>query len=438
MTDRSDVQWEDWVRAATDPDLAIGKPEALSGLTVLDLSRANIGGLMCSSILSEFGAEVIRVEPPEGDPARHFSPYGQMHRGVGLGYLAEARNKHHITLRLESPEGQRLFRGLLRQADVVIETFSPGSLRGWGLDYAQLRPAHPRLVWASLSTYGQVGPKAGSPMADYDVTDQALSGLTYFNGERQTTDEPCHWQVPTRAGPWLAWYVGGVWAAFGILSALLYRDVCGEGQLVDISPAEGLARFLDFNMTWYHAAGKIRERIGSLDATVFPYTFVRCKDGYAFLAAFSDASFARLAHIIGRPELADDPRFDSLTKRTTLEAASMLVSELEAWSTQFTAGEILDKVQSDPGTAPVVTGRVNTPLEAFREENWWVRGALRRIHDPIYGEVVVQGPPWKMSETPPRLKWLCRPVGHDNEYIYLRYLGLAAGQLQALQARGVI
>jgi crotonobetainyl-CoA:carnitine CoA-transferase CaiB-like acyl-CoA transferase len=273
---------------------------------VLDLSRANIGGLVCSSILSEFGAEVIRVEPPEGDPARHFTPFGAHLNGVGLGYLVEARNKHHITLQLESPEGQ------------------------------------------------------------------------------------------------------------------------------------GLARFLDFNLTWYHAAARIRERIGSLDATVFPYTFVRCRDGYAFLAAFGDASFARLARIMNRLELATDPRFDTLAKRTSLDTAAALVDELEAWSSQFTAQEILAKEQADPHGAPVVTGRVNTPLETFHEENWWARGALQRLSDPLYGEVVVQAPPWKMSETPPRLKWLCRPIGHDNERIYLRYLGLGRSKLRELQARGVI
>ena len=309
MIGTCDTTWEDWARAATDPALATSRPEALQRLVVLDLSRANIGGLVCSSILSEFGAEVIRVEPPEGDPARHFTPFGEHLNGVGLGYLVEARNKHHITLQLESPEGQSIFRGLVGHADVVIETFTPGTMDRWGIGYTQLGRANARLVWAGLSTYGQSGPRAASPMADYDITDQALSGLTYFNGERADPLEPRPYQVPTKAGPWLAWYAGGVWCAFGIMAALLFRDSSGEGQLVDVSPPEGLARFLDFNLTWYHAAGRIRERIGSLDATVFPYTFVRCKDGYAFLAAFSDASFARLARIMNRPELATDPRF---------------------------------------------------------------------------------------------------------------------------------
>jgi crotonobetainyl-CoA:carnitine CoA-transferase CaiB-like acyl-CoA transferase len=434
----TDRTWEEWAKSATDPAQATSKPEALDGLVVLDLSRANIGGMVCSSILSEFGAEVIRIEPPEGDPARHFSPYGRMHEGVGLGYLVEARNKHHITLRLETPEGQNILRRLIRHADVVVETFMPGTMERWGIGYSQLRQANPGVVWASLSTYGQFGPKAASPIADYDVTDQALSGLTYFNGERADPIEPQAHQVPTKAGSWLAWYVGGVWAAFGAVTALLFRGLSGEGQLVDVSPPEGLARFLDFNLTWYHAAGAIRERIGSLDATVFPYTFVRCKDGYTFLAGFSDASSARLARIMVRPELADDPRFDSVAKRTTLETAAELLVELEAWSTRFTAQEILERVQADPGTAPVVTGRVNTPLEAFREENWWARGALQRVVDPYYGEVVVQGPPWKMSETPPRLKWLCRPIGHDNEHVYLRYLGLGRSQVAELQAHGVV
>jgi crotonobetainyl-CoA:carnitine CoA-transferase CaiB-like acyl-CoA transferase len=127
-----------------------------------------------------------------------------------------------------------------------------------------------------------------------------------------------------------------------------------------------------------------------------------------------------------------------LAPETTLETAAALLVELEAWSTRYTAQEILNRVQADPGAAPVVTGRVNTPLETFQEENWWARGALQRVVDPLYGELVVQAPPWKMSETPPRLKWLCRPIGHDNEHIYLRYLGLGRSKVAELQARGVV
>jgi crotonobetainyl-CoA:carnitine CoA-transferase CaiB-like acyl-CoA transferase len=435
-TDGRDLTWAEWAQAATDPAGAIAKPEALAGLVVLDLSHANMGGLVASSILGEFGAEVIRIEPPEGDPARHFTPYGRMHRGVGLGYLVEARNKHHITLRLESPEGQAILRRLVRHADVLIETFPPGTMDQWGIGYTALNQINPRLIYTALSTFGQFGPKAASPMSSYDLTDQALSGLTYFNGEPADADDPQPYQVSTKAGPWLAWYVGGAWAAFGTSAALLHRGLSGEGQLVDVTPPEGLARFLDYNLAWYHASGRVRERIGSLDLIVFPYTFVRCQDGYAFLAAFSDASFARLARIMSRPELASDPRFDSLAGR--IDHAAVLVTELEEWSTQYTAQQILQLVQADPGTAPIVTGRVNTPSDTFNEDNWWVRGALQRVDDPLYGEVVVQGPTWKMSETPPRIKWLCRPVGYDNEHVYLRYLGLGRGSLAELQARGVI
>src|SRR2546423_589721 len=138
-----------------------------------------------------------------------------------------------------------------------------------------------------------ISPEFGPPgIRDSHLPAQALPGLPYMNGEMADPDTPAPSQVPPKAGPWLAWYVGGAWAAFGTAAALLVRGANGVGQLVDISPPEGVARFLDYNLNWYHAAGRTRERIGSLDLTVFPYTFVRCKDGYAFLAGFSDPSFA--------------------------------------------------------------------------------------------------------------------------------------------------
>lgn len=436
-------EWAAWIRAQTEPAKAFARPEALEDLLVLDASSGCMAGPFCSSILAEWGAEVLRIEPPGGDILRRFSPFGIEHKETGLAYLVEGRNKHHITCNLEGAEGRRLFRRLAARADVLVETFRPGRMDGWGIGYRQLSRTNPRLIYAAISTYGQFGPQAarsaGKP--DYDVADQALSGLVSITGEpAQDPQAPRPHEMPTRSGNWMAWYAGGAWAAFGILAALRHRRRTGEGQLVDVSPPEGLMRFLEDAVLYFDKAGVVRERLGLVDTSVSPYYFVRCKDGYQMIAGFSDVNFTGLTNIMGRPELRQDPRFDSFVKRIQNRVA--LHAEVKRWSQQYTSAEILAKVQEymlnkhGPGT--VATGRVNSPAETFLESHWWERGSLTRVDDPIYGELPMQGQPWKATGTPPRMKWACRPAGHDNAAVYLKYLGLGPGALAAYRKRGVI
>ncbi|MBI4573725.1 MAG: CoA transferase [candidate division NC10 bacterium] len=435
--------WLEWIRPRTEPAGAFAKPEALDDLVVLDASSGSLAGPFCSSILAEWGARVIRIEPPGGDVVRGFSPFGLEHNGTGLAYLVEGRNKLHITCNLEKAEGRRLLRRLAGKADVIIETYRPGQMDRWRIGYRQLRRANPCLVYAAITTYGQFGPKAvaNANQPDYDVADQALSGLVYITGEpAQDPVHPQPYETPTRSGNWMAWYAGGAWAAFGILTALSHRRRTGEGQLVDVSPPEGLMRFLEDMVLYYDKAGRIRERLGVVDNAVSLYNFVRCKDGYQMIAGFSDANFAGVTNIMERPELREDPRFDTSVKRAQNRLA--LHAEVEEWSRQYTSQEILAKVQDymlnkrGPGT--VATGRVNSPAETFQEEHWWVRGSLTTVDDPIYGELSMQGQPWKATGTPPRMKWACRPPGQDNQYVYLKYLGLDPSRLAAYRNKGVV
>ncbi|MEK7219816.1 MAG: CoA transferase [candidate division NC10 bacterium] len=436
-------EWGEWIRPQTEPASTFEKPEALADLLVLDVSSGSMAGPFCSSILAEWGAEVVRIEPPGGDVLRRFSPFGLEHKGAGLGYLVEGRNKLHITCNLENAEGRRQFRRLAAKADVVIETYPPGRMDRWRIGYRQLSEVNPRLIYAAITTYGQFGPKAAarSNQPDYDVTDQALSGLVYITGEPVANPKhPQPYETPTKAGNWMAWYAGGAWAAFGILTAVQHRHRTGEGQLVDVSPPEALMRFLEDMVLYYDKAGVIRERVGVVDTAVSVYNFVRCKDGYQMIAGFSDVNFTGLTNIMGRPELRQDPRFDTSVKRAHNRLA--LHGEVEAWSRQYTSQEILEKVQDymlnrrGPGT--VATGRVNSPAETFQESHWWERGSLTTVDDPIYGELPMQGQPWKATGTPPRMKWACRPAGQDNAYVYLKYLGVGPAKLAGYQKRGAI
>jgi crotonobetainyl-CoA:carnitine CoA-transferase CaiB-like acyl-CoA transferase len=432
--------WHEYAKALTDPARARERPEALDDLLVLDCSRGNFAGLFASSILAEFGATVVRVEPPAGDPARQFSPEGARHHDTGLPYLVEGRNKHHVTLSLEDAEGRLLLRRLAAKADVLIETFRPGVMDAWGLGYRQLSVMNPGLVYVAISTYGQFGPRAASPIPDHDVIDQALSGVPYTTGEPEGPDGPQPHAVPTRQGSWAGWYVGGGWAAFAALAALAWRATSGRGQFCDVSPAEGEMRMTDYGVHWYHANRQIWERTGAFNISVFPYTLIKTRDSYSFIAGFSDANWTGLTNIMGRPELRE--RFPTVRDRTAADRQPEIHRELQAWSTGLTSQEVLERVMDymlnkrGPGT--VATARVNSPQDTLAEAHWWERGVFQRFEDPNYGTLTLQAPPWKMSGTPPRVKWVCRPVGADNAAIYTRYLGLAPSELAALRGRGVI
>jgi crotonobetainyl-CoA:carnitine CoA-transferase CaiB-like acyl-CoA transferase len=430
--------WEEWIRSESDPRSAFAKPEALDDLLIIDVSQRSIAGIICTAFLAELGAEVLKVEPPGGDAAREWGPPGFTHQGEGLVYLAEGRNKYYITLNLESAEGRDAFKQLARRADVVIEAYTPGQMDAWGIGYRQLSVENPGLIYVALSARGQYGPRAAQPIPEYDLTSQAASGLTYITGEPDNSDDAGSAGVPTKAGPCLAGYAGGAWAAFALLGALHYRHVSGLGQMVDVTPAEGLMRYLEYTLLWYHVDGRVRERIGIYDLAVFPYTFVRVKDGWAYIAGYTDPNFGAVCRIMGRPELAQDPRFATTSARVKPEHEQLLRGEIEGWSIHLTSDEILAKVMADPGPGVVVFGRMESPMEVLSRENWWERGCFEKFSDPVYGELTLQMPVWRMTGTPPRVRWACRPAGYHNGYVYQKYLGWGPSHIAALHARGIL
>ena len=432
-----------WVRAATDPAGAAGKPEALERVRVIEYAPGHFGGMVAASVLSELGAEVVKVEPPGGDPARRYAPEGMMVAGTGLPFLSEARNRRFVTLSLEAAEGRDIFRRLAGVSDVVVTTEPERAMEAAGIGYLALRCATPAIIYLSLSTYGAFGPDAARPVKDADVLCQALSGVPYVTGDPEGEGPDPETQVPTKTGNWHGWFAQGLWGACGVLAALNFRADTGKGQFVDVSGAEGLMKFVDYNITWMHTAGRERRRTGVYDPAVFPYTYIRCRDGHTFIAAYNDDAFESLAHIIGRPELAKDPRFRTGPDRTKAENEKALHAILEEWSTARTADAILREIEdytskkSGPGAA-VVTGRVNRPLETLAEENWRIRGCFARVPAPPYGELLLAAPPWKMSGTPPRIKSACRPPGADNDAVYAEILGLTRETIASLSQDRVI
>ena len=435
-----EMSWGDWIRELDDPSIARTKPEALDHITVLDCSYANMAGCFATSILGELGAEVIRIEPPAGDPVRTYSPWGYMHMETGLGYLNEGRNKFHVTLDLEKPQGREVLAGLAKRADVIVETYLPGTMDEWGIGYRQLSVENPGLIYCALYTYGQFGPKAACGKASVDVVDQAYSGVTSVTGEPVDDPEnPKDSEVPTKQGNWMAWYAGGAWAAVSIMSALHYRVSSGKGQFIDVSPSEALGRCINYGLTYYQGWEKTIPRVGNYDVGVFPYTYFKCKDGYAFLSGFSDINWKALCTILNRPDLRE--QYPTIFDRLNLDNMKVMYKEIEKWTEAHTYDEIYDAVMDynkNVGEGIVVPGRISAPMVTMKAENWWVRQSLEKINDPYYKEMVIANQAWKMTETPPRVKWICRPVGADNEYIYNLKLGWGQNQLAEYKEKGII
>ena len=427
------------MRDLDHPAHAFAKPEALDDLFVLDCSQASFAGLVASSFLAELGAEVIRIEPPGGDPARHFTPFGLLHQDTGLGYLVEGRNKFHVTLSLETPEGRELLKMLAAKADVLIETFLPGRMDGWGLGYRQLAPINPRLIYCALYTYGQFGPRAGCGQPNADIADQALSGVTFITGFLPDGPEADPTAVPTRQGNWHGWALGGLWGAFGILTALHARSTLGVGQFVDVSPAEALMRSADGACAWWELDQFVRARVGNFDTAIFPYAYFRSKDGYVLLAAVMDPAWKALAALMGRPELAE--QYPTVLSRKALEVQRRLHRELEAWTSTLTFEEMAAKTEAanrglEMGV--IVVGRVVDLPDVIKNDHYRDRGTLAVFTDPTYGDLLIQFPFQKMSASPPRLKWTCRAPGQDNAHVYAKHLGLGRETLADLRARGIV
>jgi len=428
-------RWSEWVRAAEDPTRVSEKPEALDDLLVLDCSVAHYGGHVLAGFLGELGAQVVKLEPPAGDPARGWGPADASVGGEGLAFLAEGRNRLYATLDVAHPEGQVLLRQLAARADVLIEGFPPGRMDDWGIGYRHLEPLNSRLVYVALSTHGQFGPRAPAVGPEYDLVDQALSGLAFLTGE---PGEDAPGAGPTRVGSWISAYAQAAWAGLATLAALHWRQASGRGQMIDVSGAEALMRYLEYTLLLYHAGREIRQRMGIYDLAVSVYTFVPVRDGWAFIAGYTDPNFGAICRIMGRPELTQDPRFRTTLDRTRPENRAALRDEIARWSVNFTASEILARVLADPGPGVVVFGPVNRPTQTLGEAHWWERGVFGRLEDPLYGPLTLAMPAWRMTRTPPRLKLPGRPAGYHNEHVYARHLGVGPERLAELKSRGII
>jgi CoA:oxalate CoA-transferase len=347
-----------------------------SGLLVLDLTRV-LAGPFCTMLLAELGARVIKVENPDGgDDSRHYDPFVG---GKSAYFLSLNRGKESIALDLKAPADREVFLALVRRGDVLVENYRPGTLERLGLGYEDLRAVNPRLIYAAVSGFGHTGPWSAQPA--YDVIVQALGGLMSLTGPPGGP--------PTKAGTSVGDITGGLFTAVGVASALYHRERTGRGQKVDVSMLDGQVAILESAVVRYALTGQAPRALGNRHPSIAPFEAYEAADRPLVIAAGNDALFGRLCQALGRPGLADDPRFRTNPDRT--RHAEALKEALEAVLRQAPAAQWLAVLEA----AGVPCAPVNTVADAVEHPQVRARNMIVSA-----GGLRMAGNPVKLSDLP--------------------------------------
>ena len=391
----------------------------LDGVRVLELGNF-IAGPFAGQLLGDYGADVIKVEAPgDGDPMRH---WGVTLDGDSLWWPAIARNKRSVTLDLRDERGRELARQLAVLCDVVLENFRPGTLERWGLDYATLSKANPRLVLVHISGFGQTGPLAGQ--AGFGSVGEAMGGIRHTTG---SADRP-----PARAGISLGDALASVFGVMGTLSALLAARERGVGQEVDVAIYEAVAALMESTMADYELGGVVRTRSGSVLPGVAPSNVYPTADGAdVVIAANADAVFRRLCKAMGRPELADDARF--ATHQARGEHQTELDGLVGGWSATLPCDDALALLDEHG----VPAGRIFTAPDMLRDPQYLAREMVQRVTSTQGWDVPMTGVVPAFSATPGSIRHPGPTLGAHTDEVLGELLGLDADALAELHASGV-
>ena len=403
----------------TQQQKTLQKP--LSGVRVLDIASF-IAAPFAATIMSEFGAEVIKIEQPgQGDPWRRYGTKTALD-DCTLAWLTEARNKRSITLNFRDPRGAELFKELVRNADVVCENFRPGTLEKWGLGWDVLKEINPGLVMLRVSGYGQTGPYKDRP--GFARIAHAYGGLTYLSGLPGETPV-------TPGSTSLGDYMTGMYGCIGIMMALRHRDATGQGQMVDCALYESIFRALDEIAPRYAVDGFVREAEGTGTVNACPHGHFPAGDGkFLAIACTTDKMFERLTVAMQRPDLLE--RFGKQAVR--LEGRKIVLAEVEAWTKSMPRDEVIAVCTAKD----VPAGAINSIANIFADPHFKARGTLISVDVPGVGPVVVPAALPRLSETPGSVDTLGPTLGEANDMVYGEWLGLSDAEQEQLSKDGVI
>jgi formyl-CoA transferase len=397
---------------------ASSTPRALEGVRVLDLTQV-MAGPFCCMLLGDMGADVIKVEPPEGEASRHVQ--FELAPGVSGPFLAVNRNKRGITLDLKQPAAVAVLERLVRSADVLVENYRPGVARRLGVDYQTLGALNPRLIYCSISGFGQTGPYA--PRGGYDLIAQGMSGIMSATG---SPDGP-----PAKVGVPVTDLGAGLFGVFGILCALRARRITGRGQLVDTSLFEAGLALSAWEATEYWYTGQIPKRLGTAHRLNAPYQAFRASDGYFTVGAANSRLWPRFCRVLGLDALVEDPRF--LTVGDRVEHQRELERAIEAVTVARPRAHWLAECDA----AGIPAGPIYSVAEALADPHALARGMVQEYDVPGVGRVKALGNPVKLSRSPAALRAGAPRLGEHTEAV-LTELGYRGGDIDALRAAGAI
>lgn len=397
-------------------DVKIGP---LNNVRVLDFTRV-YAGPYCTLLLGDMGADIIKIEQPEiGDDTRNFLPIKNGESGYFM-YLN--RNKKSITLNLKSIEGHKIAMRLAKDADVIVENFSPGTMKSLGLDYDTIKKINPKVIYASISGFGQTGPL--KKKVAYDIVVQAMSGLIGVTGYPE--------YPPVKVGCSIADANVGVHCALGIVSALFHRERSGEGQYIDVAMLDSMVSVMENLFVQYTLSGIIPQRIGNDSKTTAPFAMFHSKDSYVVIAASNNKVFKRLAEAMEKSELLKNEKFNSNQHR--VKNFEELRKLMEEWTQQYTTEEIVNMLdEARVPVAPILSIKDVTELPQLKEREMFVEN-----DHPICGKFLTPGFPIKFSETPGQISKAAPLLGEDTVYILKNKLKMSDSEIEELRKNHVI
>nr|WP_325301321.1 CoA transferase [uncultured Dysosmobacter sp.] len=389
----------------------------LEGLKVVDLTTA-LNGPFCTMILADYGADVLKIEPPSGEQCRSWGPLDEKSGESGF-YNYVNRNKKGATLNLKSEEGLQMFYELVKDADILVENFRGGVTKKLKIDYETIRQINPKIIYASGSGFGQYGPITHRPC--YDIVAQAMGGMVNLTGFKETD--------PVKVGPSVADHVAGIYLAVGTLLALHHRDVTGQGQQVDVSMFDTIFSLLENALVNYTVGGFIPERNGNVDPSISPFDIYKCKDGFVALGVGNDKLFNTFCHTIGHEELLADPRFKTNDDRCNNYIPD-LQNLIRDWCKDYTKKEIEDIMDK----AGIPCGPVLNVKEAIEHPHIQAREMMVHCEHPTAGDQYFQGCVIKLTETPGSVDFPSPLLGQHNAEIF----GLTEEQVREYKEKGVM
>ena len=393
--------------------------EPLANLKVIEMGQL-IAGPFAAKTLGDFGADVIKIEAPiVGDALRKWR---LLKDGTSVWWQVQSRNKRSLSLDLKLVEAQEIVRSLVKEADVLIENFRPGTLESWGLDPQDLLQINPKLIVLRISGYGQTGPYRDKP--GFGVVAEAMGGLRHLTAEPGRT--------PVRVGISIGDTLAALHGVIGILLALQERHTSGKGQVIDIALYEAVFNCMESLLPEYSAFGEVREAAGSALPGIAPSNAYQCQDGrYVLIAGNGDSIFKRLMQVIGREDLAKDAELGSNDGR--VKRVSELDQAIGIWASQMTAEQVLEALDQ----ASVPAGKIFTVEDIARDPHYHARGIIETIKMKDGSALQVPGIVPKLSRTPGSIKSLAPEVGEQTDQI-LSEIGLTSQQIAALKEKGIV